>query len=218
MSYRVKNWRQFQHYSDRNPPWIKLHFSMLSSMDWVTLDDASRVLAVACMLIASRNEGVVPSNPEYIRRVAYLNKSPNFKPLIDCGFLEPASDCKQTLAEFRPETETETETETTLSGKPDVAPKTKETTETARRVIDFLNAKTGKAFRPVPANINFVVGRLKEGATEQDCKSVIARKTREWKGTEQAMYLRPETLFNATKFAQYVGELVEPTNPWDGAK
>lgn len=105
-----------------------------------------------------------------------------------------------------------------MSGKPDVAPKTKETTETARRVIDFLNAKTGKAFRPVPANINFVVGRLKEGATEQDCKSVIARKTREWKGTEQAMYLRPETLFNATKFAQYVGELVEPTNPWDGAK
>src|SRR3990167_5571394 len=107
---RVKNWRTFQHYKDRNPPWIKLHFSMLSSKDWVTLDDASRVLAIACMLIASRNDGVIPSDPDYIKRVAYL-KRVNFKPLIDCGFLEPASDCKQTIADARPETETETETE-----------------------------------------------------------------------------------------------------------
>jgi len=112
MDYRVKQWRLFQHYRDRNPPWIKLHFSLLSSMDWVTLDDASRVLAIACMLIASRNDGVVPGDPAYIKRVAYLNKLPNFKPLIDCGFLEPASDCKQMLADARPETETETETET----------------------------------------------------------------------------------------------------------
>ena len=112
MTYRVKNWRQFQHYSDRNPPWIKLHFAMLSSSDWVMLDDASRVLAIACMLIASRNDGEVPDNPDYIKRVAYLNKTPNFKPLIDCGFLECASGCKQMLATARPETETETETET----------------------------------------------------------------------------------------------------------
>jgi hypothetical protein len=108
LAYRVKNWRQFQHYRDRNPPWIKLHFAMLSSADWVTLDDSSRVLAVACMLIASRNEGVVPSDPAYIKRVAYLNKTPNFKPLIECGFLESDSDRKPMLADARPETETET--------------------------------------------------------------------------------------------------------------
>jgi hypothetical protein len=115
LAYRVKNWRQFQHYRDRNPPWIKLHFAMLSSADWVTLDDSSRVLAVACMLIASRNEGVIPSDPAYIKRVAYLNKTPNFKPLIECGFLEPDSDRKPMLADARPETETykeETEKET----------------------------------------------------------------------------------------------------------
>ena len=109
--FTVKNWRQFQHYRDRNPPWIKLHFALLSSRDWVTLDDSSRVLAIACMLIASRNEGRVPADPEYIQRVAYLKKPPDFKPLIRCGFLESASDCKQMLATARPETETETETE-----------------------------------------------------------------------------------------------------------
>src|SRR3990167_5401921 len=111
--FLVRNWRKFQHYKNRNPPWIKLHFELFSSKDWVTLDDASRVLAVACMLIASRNDGYVPNRPSYIRRVAYLNRQPNFKPLIDCGFLEILQADASTLqADARPETETETETET----------------------------------------------------------------------------------------------------------
>jgi hypothetical protein len=126
--YRVKNWATFQHYRDRNPPWIKLHFSMLSSQDWVTLDDKARVLAIACMLIASRNEGKIPNDPAYIKRVAYLNTTPDFKPLILCGFLEVDSECKQPLADARPETEAEnrdreqrkrTETEENIVKLPD---------------------------------------------------------------------------------------------------
>ncbi len=85
---------------------------MLSSSDWVTLDDASRVLAVACMLVASKTEGQIDDSEggkAYLKRVAYLNKPPNFKPLIDCGFLVSASECKQMLANARPETEVLTE-------------------------------------------------------------------------------------------------------------
>jgi len=110
--YTVTNWSNFQHYRDRNPPWIKLHYELLSSRDWVMLDDASRVLAIACMLVASRNEGNVPDDSEYLKRVAYLSKAPNFKPLLESGFLKVASNCKQMLADARPETETETEKET----------------------------------------------------------------------------------------------------------
>jgi hypothetical protein len=96
---KVRNWEQFQHYKDRNPPWIKLHFALLSSEDWVSLDDASRVLAIACMLVASRNNGCVPNNPAYMRRVAYLNTNPDFRPLISCGFLEkPLADASTTQA------------------------------------------------------------------------------------------------------------------------
>lgn len=117
--FKVKNWEQFQHYKDRNPPWIKLHFALLASEDWVTLDDASKLLAVVCMLIASRNGGMIPNNPAYLKRVAYLDKAPKLKPLIDCGFLEiPQADAIATQAsastlqaDARPETETETETE-----------------------------------------------------------------------------------------------------------
>ena len=108
---RIRNWREFQHYKDRNPPWIKLHNSLLASRDWVALDDASRVLAVACMLIAAGNgtDGEFPDDPDYIKRVAYLNSDPNFKPLIQCGFIEPSSvpqaDASNTLAVVCSETE-----------------------------------------------------------------------------------------------------------------
>lgn len=96
---KIKNWERFQHYKDRNPPWIKLHYDLLSSRDWVVLDDASRLLAVVCMLLASRHDGYVPNDPEFIQRVAYLGKKVNLQPLIDCGFLlADASTCLQTVA------------------------------------------------------------------------------------------------------------------------
>lgn len=97
--YRIRNWDKFQHYKDRNPPWIKLHFALLASEDWVTLDDASRVLAVASMLLASQNDGVLVGNPTYIKRVAYLNSDPDLTPLIHCGFLIPLADASTMLAD-----------------------------------------------------------------------------------------------------------------------
>lgn len=122
MKLKVKNWRTFQHYKDRNPPWIKLHFTLLSSADWVALADASRVLAVACMLIASRNDGEIDvsrAGIEYLKRVAYLNSEPDFKPLIECGFLEYASalqaDASVLLANSVSETENLIHTETPLA-------------------------------------------------------------------------------------------------------
>lgn len=114
--YRVRNWARFQHYKHRNPPWIKLHFELLSSPDWVVLADASRVLAIACMLIASRNEGKVSGDRagiEYLKRVAYLHKDPDFKPLIECGFLEVASTmlADASALQANPLSESESETE-----------------------------------------------------------------------------------------------------------
>ena len=102
-----------------------------------------------------------------------------------------------------------------MSGKPDVSPPLKANGKKAEavEVLNFLNTKTGRAYQPVEANLNLILNRLKEGATVADCRAVIAKKAREW-GTDDKMaeYLRPATLFNATKFAQYRGELVENPN------
>lgn len=86
--FTIPGWRDFQHYKKRNPPWIKLHFAMLSSEDWVSLDDESRVLMMVCMLVASKEDGIIPNNPKYLKRVGYLHTEPNFQPLLDCGFLQ----------------------------------------------------------------------------------------------------------------------------------
>jgi hypothetical protein len=102
MIYRIRNWRRFQHYKDRNPPWIKLHREILSSLDWVVLDNDGRALAIACMVLAAGTEdGSFDGDPDYVRRVGYF-ESVDFNPLIACGFLEiegDASDCKQMLAD-----------------------------------------------------------------------------------------------------------------------
>lgn len=77
----------------------------------------------------------------------------------------------------------------------------------AQEVLDFLNVKAEKSFPPTQANLRLIEARLRENASVQDCKSVIARQIREWKtNPEMKKYLRPATLFNATKFSQYVGE------------
>lgn len=122
MILRIRNWGKYQHYKDRCPPWIKLHFQLLSSRDWVALADASRVLAVACMLVASQSDGEpgeFEADPAYLKRVAYLNSEPDFKPLINCGFLEvvdgvlaDASGCKRMQAKATTEAYKATETET----------------------------------------------------------------------------------------------------------
>ena len=114
MRYRIKNWSEYQHYKDRCPPWIKLHHSLLTSEIWVIGSDQTRVLAIACMLLASRNsdnDGTFNADSEYIRRFAYLNTKPDFKQLIEYGFIELVQDASTMLARCNTETETETETE-----------------------------------------------------------------------------------------------------------
>lgn len=99
--------------------------------------------------------------------------------------------------------------EEAMSGSPpdDVPPK-RNLNQEAREVLAFLNAKTGRNYEDVDANMNLIRARLKD-ASVQDCKSIIAKKCRDWRGNEKMEpYLRPATLFNATKFAQYQGELL----------
>jgi hypothetical protein len=84
----VKEWKIYQHYKDRNPPWIKLHRELLTSNTWVTMDDASRVLAIAIMLLAAATGNRIPADPAYLMRVAYLNKKPDWSKLLQVGFIE----------------------------------------------------------------------------------------------------------------------------------
>lgn len=106
---RICQWDEFQHYKDRDPPWIKLHRKLLTSETWVTLDDASRVLAVALMLLAAGTDNKIPANPEYLTRVAYLNSAPDWRPLVNVRFIDLIDENGKPLATASTPIATDTE-------------------------------------------------------------------------------------------------------------
>lgn len=75
-------------------------------------------------------------------------------------------------------------------------------------VLSYLNFKSGKNFQPLESNIKLIRARFNEGSDISKLKAVIDLKCSQWlHNKEFNMYLRPATLFNAEKFAQYSGEI-----------
>jgi len=122
---RICKWEQYQHYKDRNPPWIKLHREFLTSYTWTVLDDASRLLAVACMILAAETGNKIPLDRDFIQRRTQLRTRPDVRKLIEVGFAEMIdepelstvasdllADASSIVQVARPETEAETEKET----------------------------------------------------------------------------------------------------------
>lgn len=82
----------------------------------------------------------------------------------------------------------------------------------AIEILNFLNEKAGKSFQPNSYNLKFIINCLKSGASIEDCRRVIARKCRKWKGDDKRDdWLRPMTIFGE-RFHQYLGELVNLCN------
>lgn len=78
--------------------------------------------------------------------------------------------------------------------------------------IAYLNQVTEKNFQFVEKNTKLINSRLLEGYKLEDFKTVVDIKFDEWKGTEMAKYIRPETLFG-TKFDGYLNQIpVNQTN------
>lgn len=101
--------------------------------------------------------------------------------------------------------------EDTLSGSADETPtphvKKDEGTEEAHRILDYLNAESGKHFRYTAANIRPIKARLKEGFTFDDFRLVIDYKANTWgRDPKMSEYVRPLTLFG-TKFESYREEV-----------
>jgi uncharacterized phage protein (TIGR02220 family) len=75
------------------------------------------------------------------------------------------------------------------------------------RIISEFNAITGRNFRNSSGTRKFILGRLNEGYGIEDLLNVTQVKTNQWANNpKMCVYLRPETLFNATKFPSYLEE------------
>lgn len=77
--------------------------------------------------------------------------------------------------------------------------------ETITAILDDLNAKGGFRYRPGAANIALIKARLNEGYTLEDFQIVHDKMIAQW-GSDDVMhqYLRPATLYCASKFEGYL--------------
>jgi len=75
-------------------------------------------------------------------------------------------------------------------------------------IISYLNKTVGKSFKSDSRNtISLLNARLKDYSIEE-IKRVIKYKSQQWKKDKvMSAYLRPSTLFNCTKFENYVNEI-----------
>jgi hypothetical protein len=112
-----KNWASFQHYKDRNPPWIKLHKGLLDDRAYTRLPLASKALAPLLWLLASESkDGSFNADIEELSfrlRMTEKEVSQGLPPLIKAGFFAEntplASTVLATCEQVAPDSCSETE-------------------------------------------------------------------------------------------------------------
>lgn len=111
----VRDWRRFQHYRDRRPPWIKLHRELLDDYEFSRLPFASKAIAPWTWLLASETwDGSVPADPGEVAWRLHMSKEviqEGLLGLVQAGFLLTEPPASDSLAPASPETERETEGE-----------------------------------------------------------------------------------------------------------
>lgn len=70
--YYIRNWWKYQHYKNRNPPWIKLHKSIRTDPAFQSLSHAKRWQCCELWIVASDMDGRLPADPAYIARTLGL--------------------------------------------------------------------------------------------------------------------------------------------------
>lgn len=77
--------------------------------------------------------------------------------------------------------------------------------DSVSEVIKHLNNVINSKYKAsTKSHIENISARLNDGHSVNDLKLVIDSKSRDWLGTDMAQYLRPSTLFQASKFQGYL--------------
>lgn len=120
MKIRPRNWRDFQHYKNRNPPWIRLHRSLLDNRDYHCLPVASKALAPLLWLLASECVGgeidASPKNLSFRLRMSEKEITSALNPLMEGKFFEMVQDASGVLAESVRDADSEAEAEAEAEG------------------------------------------------------------------------------------------------------
>ena len=202
MYLRVKNWDQFQHYKQRCPPWIKLHREILNDYAFTSLPDVTKAHLLLIWALAAGTDGLVPYDARFIASRIAASDPVDLDAIVAAGFL---------IAEEGPDLPAMKGNGTGIDHA--VRAEKAERKAAAIRILHFLNEKSGKSFREVESNLAPIMARLQD-FDEITLRSIVIHRHQLWGADEKmAEYLRPNTLFNASKCAAYAGEIEAHEQP-----
>lgn len=79
--------------------------------------------------------------------------------------------------------------------------------EEAKKILVEFNKKTGANFRESEVQLKYIVARLNDGVSYEDCIKVIDNRVAKWRGDpEREQYLRPSTVFRPSNFENYLSD------------
>lgn len=107
----IKNLKKHQHYTNRRPPWIKLHAEILDDYTVSCLRDASKLHFLYLTLLASQMDNRVPYDLVFIARKIGASEPVDVEELILQGLVEISQDDGKSLSDRKQMSIAETETE-----------------------------------------------------------------------------------------------------------
>ena len=96
----IPNWDKFQHYTDRDPPWIKLYTELNSNDDWCDLSDAERGLLVTIWIEYARSRGTLKVS-RVPKKIGQASRVRQLERLNHAGFIEFVASKPLALARSR---------------------------------------------------------------------------------------------------------------------
>lgn len=87
---RVKKWDEHQHYTDRDPPWIKVYNRLLDDYEFLSLSESAQSHLVKIWLLASRTDNRIPYDLAFIATKIGAKTAVDIEGMIVAGWLELA--------------------------------------------------------------------------------------------------------------------------------
>ena len=84
--FAIPEWKTLQHYTKRNPPWIKLHADWLNNYEFSAMNDAEQAALFKLFLVASRHDNQIPADTKWLKN-RYGIKPKAIERLLLLGFL-----------------------------------------------------------------------------------------------------------------------------------
>jgi hypothetical protein len=87
--FRIRNFERFQHYKDRNPPWIRLYGALWRDRAFFRLPDATKAHLIGLFALAARLDNHIPDDPQWIAHELCASEAIDLDALVASGFLLP---------------------------------------------------------------------------------------------------------------------------------